>query len=63
MFSRKNSVAIVFRDLIIRLLLILLSYGLAAIASGVVVGLVFAIAEASAANDIAGIIVFAIVML
>lgn len=51
------------RHLLIRLLLILLGYGLATVASGVAVGLVFAVAEASDVNEIAGLIAIAIMLI
>ncbi len=52
-----------FRHLLIRLFLILLGYGLATIASGVVVGLIFTFAEKTMDNEVVGIIAFAIALI
>ena len=51
------------RHLLIRLFLILLGYGLATIASGVFVGVIFTFAEKTMASEVPGIIAFAIVLI
>ena len=49
--------------LFIRLILILLGYGLATVASGVTVSLIFAFAEKTMASEIPGLIAFAIMLI